>query len=337
MDESTEETGPPQHPYSALTPELILAILDSLGLHSDARILALNSYENRVYRIGIEDGPPVIAKFYRPARWSDEQILEEHSFSEELAALEIPVVAPLKFDGNTTLLNRSGFRFALFPFMAGRAPEFDQDDTLTMMGRFIGRVHSAGVLSQFEHRPALKVESFAGASREFLLNNNFIPYDLQPAYESLTQHLIDRLNQLLPDSRVENYIRVHGDCHIGNVLWRDGAPNFVDFDDCLMGPPMQDLWMLLSGDRDRKQGQLMKLAEGYNDFNRFPVRELELVEVLRTLRIIHYSAWLARRWGDPAFPRNFPWFNTPRYWSEHILELREQMAMLDEAPLQLII
>lgn len=322
------------HPYTALTPDKVLDAVESLGYVTDARIFALNSYENRVYQVGLESGDYLIVKFYRPGRWSDAQILEEHNFSWELADLEIPVAAPLRFTGDASLLNFDDFRFAVFPRIKGREPEFDNADNLVVMGRFIGRIHLAGASSSFATRKRLSVEDFAVNSREFLLSNNFIPKELLVAYESLSRDLVERVKSVMHGCGERGYQRIHGDCHLGNVLWADGIPTFVDFDDTLTGPRIQDLWMLLSGDRNQKLAQLMEIVDGYNEFNSFDAGELELIESLRTLRLMNYSAWLARRWDDPAFPRNFPWFNTVRYWSEHILELREQMAALDEAPLQ---
>lgn len=323
------------HPYSELTPSVVLAAVESLGYITDARIFALNSYENRVYQIGLEGKPSVIVKFYRPGRWSTEQILEEHSFTQELADLEIPVVPPLSFDGRGTLLEFNGFRFSLFEQFIGRAPELDNLDNLLVMGRFVGRIHAVGALNTFSHRVGLSLDRFAVSSREYLLENNFLPPDLIAAYETLSQDLIDKMQRCFDTHGPINSLRIHGDCHPGNVLWKDDTPHFVDFDDTMTGPGMQDLWMMLSGDRNQRQAQLLELAEGYNEFHNFRVSELTLVETLRTMRLMNYSAWLARRWEDPAFPLSFPWFNSERYWAEHILELREQMAALDEPPLQL--
>jgi Ser/Thr protein kinase RdoA (MazF antagonist) len=334
----TQTQGP--HPYTVLGPDQVMDAVESLGMETNARVFALNSYENRVYQIGLDNGEFIVAKFYRPDRWTDEQILEEHAFSAELADLEIPVVAPLLIN-NATLHRFSCqeqlFRFALFPRLAGRAPELDNPDNLLVMGRFLGRVHLAGMQKRFCHRKTLTVDDYAVRSREFLLDNQFIPSILLPAYESLSRDLIDRVTAVFTQTqgRVAT-IRLHGDCHPGNVLWRDSRPYFVDFDDALSGPAIQDLWMMLAGDRDQRQSQLLEIIEGYEEFCEFNPRELVLIEALRTLRMMHYSAWLARRWQDPAFPMSFPWFNTERYWSEHILELREQMAALDEPALRLM-
>jgi len=324
------------HPYSELTPDRVLLAIENLGLTPDARIYPLNSYENRVYQIGLEGGSSVVAKFYRPARWSDAQILEEHAYAQELLDLEVPVAAPMQFADGQTLMHDGIFRIAVFPKIAGRAPDLDVRDNMLIMGRFIARVHLVGVKAPFLTRESLSIDSMAIASREYLLANNFIPTELLPAYESLTTDLIDKITSIFKETGALASLRLHGDCHLGNVLWQSDIPHFVDFDDAIMGPAIQDLWMLLSGDLNQKQSQLLELIEGYNEFYEFRPRELNLIESLRTLRIIKYSAWLARRWEDPAFPRNFPWFNTQRYWAEHILELREQMAELDEPTLRLM-
>ena len=322
-----------QQPFDNLTPDTVLDAVESLGYISDVRIYPLNSYENRVYQIGIEDNEPLIAKFYRPNRWSDEQILEDHHFSQDLFDLEIPVVPPIS-SNEMSLFDYRGYRFSLYKRRGGHAPDLDNEDNLYTLGLNLGRIHAHGKIAPFKHRPTLTVDSFAIESREFLLNNDFIPPTLIEAYETLSQHLIEKLTQ--QDSSI-NYtdIRLHGDCHPGNILWRDDAPNFVDLDDCRNGPAIQDLWMLLSGDRQSQQIQLATIIEGYEEFCEFDSNEVALIEYLRTLRIMHYAAWLARRWQDPAFPMHFPWFNTERYWSEHILELREQLANLDEPPLSL--
>lgn len=326
------------HPYDSLTPDTVLDAVESQGYLSDARILALNSYENRVYQVGIDGAEPLIAKFYRPERWSEAQILEEHTFTQALAELEIPVVPPLTLgagDTATTLAHWQQFRFSLYPRKGGQAPELDNADNLLILGRFLGRIHAAGQSRTFDHRPELDVQSFAIDSYRFLLDKQFIPGELITAYRSLCEDLIDKLQQIFP--RIDyRRIRLHGDCHPGNILWRDQAPHFVDFDDARNGPAVQDLWMLLSGDRQQQTLQLSEVLEGYRQFCDFNTAELALIEALRTLRIMHYAAWLARRWEDPAFPHNFPWFNTQRYWAEHILELREQLAAMDEPALAVL-
>jgi Ser/Thr protein kinase RdoA (MazF antagonist) len=333
--ETSHESGPVSgHPYEGLTPDRILNAVEAQGYLSDARILALNSYENRVYQVGLDDGPPLIAKFYRPGRWNDAQILEEHRFILELAELDIPVVPPLRNTGGQSLFHFEGFRLALYPRQGGHAPELDRLDNLVVLGRFLGRIHAAGQQQGFQHRPNVDIKSYGLDSFHFLREHRFIPLELEPAYTSLCEDLLGRIQQQFQRF---NYtaIRLHGDCHPGNILWRDDRPHFVDFDDARNGPAIQDLWMLLSGDREQQSLQMQKLLQGYEQFCDFNLAELQLVESLRTLRIMHYAAWLARRWDDPAFPLNFPWFNTQRYWSQHILELREQLAVLDELPLQI--
>ena len=320
------------HPYEALTPDLILNALESLGFYCDGRLLALNSYENRVYQVGIEGQRPVVAKFYRPNRWSDAAILEEHAFTAELAAREIPVVAPMALNG-TTLHQHAGFRFAVYPKQGGRMPEFDRTDTLKWMGRFLGRIHAVGAQAAFSHRPTLDPETFGYASRDFLRSGNWLPADLTAAWDSVVEHALANVARCYERAGSVRTLRLHGDCHAGNVLWTEDGPHFVDFDDSRMGPAVQDLWMLLSGEREEQQVQLNEILTGYEDFAEFDPRELNLIEALRTLRLIHYAAWLARRWDDPAFPAAFPWFNTQQYWQARILELREQIALMDEAPL----
>jgi len=323
------------HPYDRLDPDLIIEAVESVGYRSDARLLALNSYENRVYQVGIEDDAPLIAKFYRPGRWSDAQILEEHRFSLELQEVEISVVAPLVNAQGMTLHAHRGFRFALFPRRGGYPPELDNLDNLLVLGRTLGRIHAVGKTARFEERPAICVQRMFVESREFLLDG-FIPRDLVPAYQSLTQDLLAIVAPLYIEVLPEDAIRLHGDCHVGNILWRDDTAHFVDFDDCCAGPAIQDLWMFLNGERHDRQLQLSELVEGYSEFCDFDPRQIRWIETLRTLRLVHYAAWLARRWEDPAFPRSFTWFNTERYWADHILELREQMSALQEAPLRLV-
>jgi len=323
------------HPYDALTPDLILDSVEKCGLRCDGRLLALNSFENRVYQVGIEAASPVIAKFYRPARWPEAAILEEHAFALELAEAELPVVAPLATGaGAVTLQEHAGFRFALYPRQAGRAPELDQLETLRWMGRFIGRIHAFGALRKFVHRPTLDVRAFAEQPATLLLSDGFIPEDLRAAYESLATQLISQLHACFERTGDVRYIRLHGDCHAGNVLWDAEGPHFVDLDDARNGPAVQDIWMLLSGERAAMEQQLEVVLAGYREFCDFDLRELPLIEALRTLRMMHYAGWVASRWDDPAFPRSFPWFNTQRYWQDHILALREQMALMQEEPLR---
>ena len=319
--------------FADLTPDTVFDALESVGLYGDGRMLALNSYENRVYQIGMEQGAPVVTKFYRPERWSDAAILEEHAFVQELADREIPVVPALTLADNRTLHTYAGFRFAVFPRHGGRAPELEDRSTLEWLGRFIGRIHAVGAVQPFQARPALDIASFGEEPRDYLLAHGFIPHELQDAYRSVVAQALDGVRRCYDRAGDVRNLRLHGDCHCGNVLWTDDGPHFVDFDDSRTGPAIQDLWMLLSGERADMVRQFSDLLAGYEDFAEFNERELYLIEALRTLRLIHYAAWLARRWDDPAFPVAFPWFNTQRYWQDRILELREQIALMDEPPL----
>jgi len=319
-------------PFAALTPDTLLTALEGLGLPVTGSLFALNSYENRVYQVGLDDAPPLIAKFYRPERWSDAQIREEHGFVAELAEREIPVVAPLAFAGET-LHQHAGFWFAVYPRRGGRAPELDRADVLEWLGRFLGRIHAIGAIKPFTERPALDADSFGEEPLAFLAGSSFLPPDLRDVYLGVARQALDGVARCYERAGDVASLRLHGDCHASNVLWTDDGPHFVDFDDCRTGPAVQDLWMLLSGERAEQSRQLADLLAGYEDFCEFDGRELYLIEALRTLRLIHYSAWLARRWHDPAFPAAFPWFDSPRYWQDRILELREQIALMDEPPL----
>ena len=318
--------------YAGLTPDMVLDALDSVGLRGDGRLLALNSYENRVYQIWMEQGPPVVAKFYRPARWSAAAILEEHAFTRELAEREIPVVTATDVGGHV-LHEFHGFRFAVFPRRGGRAPELENVETLEWMGRFIGRIHAVGALRSFADRPTIDIASFGEEPRDYLLSRGLLPADLVEPWSRVGNLALDGIRRCYDRAGEVRLLRLHGDCHAGNILWTPDGPHFVDFDDSRMGPAVQDLWMLLSGDRAAMNGQLKAVLEGYEDFFEFTARELFLVEALRTLRMIHYAAWIARRWDDPAFPAAFPWFSTQTYWQNQILDLREQVALMDEPPL----
>jgi Ser/Thr protein kinase RdoA (MazF antagonist) len=323
------------HPYDALTPDTVLDAVESVGYWSDARIFPLNSYENRVYQVGIEEAEPLIAKFYRPERWSREQIEEEHRFTEALKQAHIPVVAPLANDDGETVHLHNGFLFALFPRQGGHAPELDNLDNLYILGRTLGRIHLLGAAKNFVHRPALDVLSFGHRSRDYLLKHRWLPGHYASDYQHLSAELLELIEQKFASIDGLRNIRLHGDCHPGNILWRDEAPHFVDFDDCRSGPAIQDLWMLISGERHQQQQQLVEIIDGYEEFQPFDRRELALIEPLRALRIMNYSAWLARRWQDPAFPMHFPWFNSESYWMEHLMELTELRASIRAEPLQL--
>lgn len=325
-------------PYAALTPACLLDAVETTGLRCDGRISALNSYENRVYQVWLESGTAgdsVIAKFYRPQRWSRAAILEEHDYALALAAAELPVVAPLAFGGRT-LHEHGGFMLALYPRQGGRTPEFEDEETLRWLGRFIARMHAIGALADFEARPEIGCKEFGEEPVRYLLGHDFVPADLRVAYESTVLDVMERVKQRWRDAGRFYTLRLHGDCHAGNILWTDpNGPHFVDLDDARMGPAVQDIWMWLDGTRDTQQQQLAAIVAGYREFYDFNPAELALIEPLRTLRMVHYAGWLARRWEDPAFPRSFPFFNTQRYWQDHILALREQAAVLDEPPLEL--
>jgi Ser/Thr protein kinase RdoA (MazF antagonist) len=319
--------------YSKLDPDTVINAVESKGYLSDARVLALNSYENRVYQVGIDEESPIIAKFYRPGRWSKEQILEEHLFSQKLHELDIPAVPPIFLD-NESLFDYKGYRFALYLRRGGRAPELTDMDHLHWLGKLMGRIHAVGKACLFQHRPTLSIESFVIRPFEYILEHEFMPSLFVDSYKAIVgdilHHVESNYKQFAPQ-----LIRLHGDCHAGNILWTDNGPHFVDFDDSRNGPAIQDLWMLLSGERQDQEMQLREILEGYEEFCDFDRSEINLIESLRSMRIVHYAGWLAKRWDDPAFPRAFPWFNTEQFWGEHILQLKEQLAILQEPPLQL--
>jgi len=317
------------HPYSALTPDVVVDAVEALGHVCDGRILALNSYENRVYQVGREEGGPVVVKFYRPGRWSDAAILEEHEFALELARAEIPVIAPDVHDGRS-LFKHDGFRYAVYPRAGGRWPELGSKDDRQWMGRFLARIHGIGRTRAFRHRPRLDWRVLGRETADYLLDSGWIPSHLEVAYESLADDALNLVAQRFDEAAPLRTLRLHGDCHPGNVLWTDAGPHFVDLDDCMTGPAVQDLWMLLSGRPEEMRVQLDDLLDGYQEFADFDHHEVALIEPLRTLRIMHYAGWLARRWDDPAFPRAFPWFVEPKYWEEHVLNLREQLAAMEE-------
>ena len=325
-----------QHPYTALTPDKVMDALSGLGLWPDGRLMALSAYENRVYRAHLDEPAQghnaVVVKFYRPGRWSRAQILEEHAFAAELLAAEVPAVAPLSLHG-ATLHHAEGFDFAVSPLRGGRTPELDDLDVLEWIGRFLARLHNVGAERPFEHRPALDVAAFAQEPAQWLLTHQAIPLEVEGEWRAAFDAALPLLQGAL-QGLPERAIRLHGDCHPGNILWTpDEGPHFVDLDDARMGPAVQDLWMLLSGDRRQRTLQLSALLDGYEQLRDFDRRELGWIEGLRTLRLVHYSAWLARRWNDPIFPINFPWFGTPDYWRGQVQMLHEQIEALQEAPL----
>jgi Ser/Thr protein kinase RdoA (MazF antagonist) len=356
--------GSALHPFESLTPDLVLDALDSVGLRGDGRLTALSSYENRVYQVQLEEGLPVVAKFYRPGRWSDEQIQEEHDFAAELMADEIPAVGPLLLNpqsapsegsggasGPRTLHHFGGFAFSLSPRRGGRPPELDDGEVLEWIGRFLARIHTVGAKRPFVHRPALNVQTFAVEPMQWLLENQMVPLDVQTLWSERCQQAIALITaradmagatgQNKTNASGIRQLRLHGDCHPGNILWTptDAAasagpgPHFVDLDDARTGPAVQDFWMLLSGDRQQQARQLGMLVDGYEQFREFDRAELALIEPLRTLRLIHYSAWLARRWSDPAFPANFPWFGSSDYWKGQIQMLEDQIEAMEQDPL----
>jgi Ser/Thr protein kinase RdoA (MazF antagonist) len=344
------------HPYQSLTPDLVLDALASVGLYGDGRQLALSSYENRVYQIHLEDGTAVVAKFYRPGRWNELQILEEHVFSEELVEAEVPVIAPLNLN-DQTLHHFGGFAFSVSPWRGGRPPELDDDEVLEWIGRFLARIHNVGAKQTFVQRPRLDLASFGQASRDWLLQHDQVPLDVQSTWAKAAQDALDLIAtysslcstnnpssaSFASQSNSSNIglIRLHGDCHPGNILWTPlespnhsgPGPHFVDMDDARTGPAVQDLWMLLSGERAQRSRQLGALIDGYEQMRNFDRRELALIEPLRTLRLIHYSAWLARRWQDPTFPINFPWFGSSDYWQGQVQMLQDQCEAMQEEPL----
>jgi Ser/Thr protein kinase RdoA (MazF antagonist) len=332
-------TADARHPYETLTPDVVLDALASVGLHGDGRLLGLSSYENRVYQVHLEDpfegSGIVVAKFYRPGRWSEAQILEEHAFSAELQQAEVPAVAPFA-PGGRTLHTFAGFQFSVSPRRGGRAPELDDAQVLEWIGRYLARLHIVGAQSAFGVRPALDVHTFGEEPRDWLLAHDAIPLDVQGEWERGCELALAQIRTAFDVAREADvkHLRLHGDCHPGNILWTpDAGPHFVDLDDARTGPAVQDLWMLLSGDRGQRQKQLGALVDGYEQMRDFDRAELALIEPLRTLRLIHYSAWLARRWDDPAFPIAFPWFGSSDYWRGQVQMLEEQREAMEEPAL----
>ena len=330
-----EEIAKPDQPYADLSPDRILTSLEGVGFACDGRFLALNSYENRVYQLGQEDGGFVVAKFYRPGRWTDDGIREEHRFAEELVDSELPIVPPIAVDGET-LHRHAGHRFAVYPRQGGRWPELGGAGDREMLGRFVGRIHAVGALGRFAHRQDISIERMGREASQFVLLSDWMPAHLVQSYHAIAERLLVSVAEAFDRAGPFRQLRIHGDCHPGNVLWTDDGPHFVDLDDCVTGPAVQDLWLFLSGEREERAVQLQQLLRGYSQFFDFDYRELHLIEALRTLRMINYTAWLARRWADPAFPRAFPWFSETKYWEEHVLALKEQAAALEEPVLEVV-
>jgi Ser/Thr protein kinase RdoA (MazF antagonist) len=318
-------------PFTGLTPEVVLDAAQSFGLEPDGRLFALNSYENRVYQLGAGERQLVL-KFYRPGRWSDAQIGEEHSFTAELAAAELPVAAPLSMGGETLFTFRA-FRFAAFAFLRGRAPELDAPLARALLGRSLARLHQVGARRPFRFRPRIGVERLGWQARSQVLASELLPEAMRERYSAVSGMLLERVNTAFAAARGVHEIRLHGDCHLGNLLWNEHGPVFVDLDDCASGPRIQDLWMMLSGSPPEQQRQWNELLEGYRQFADFDYLEITLVEPLRALRMLHHAAWVVHRWGDPAFPRAFPWVGEPRYWEGYVTDLMEQIAAMDEPPL----
>ncbi|BAL94098.1 serine/threonine protein kinase [Rubrivivax gelatinosus] len=328
----------PRPGYADLTPQQVLDALDAVGLRGDGRILQLNSYENRVYQLFLEDGSAVVAKFYRPGRWSDAQILEEHAFALELAAAEVPVVPPLVLTGAEdgvalagtppTLALQGAHRWSVSARCAGREPELDDPETLRRIGRFIGRLHAVGRRCPFEHRHRLDARADGRRALALLVEGGFVPADQLPAWQASCEQALAAVEAAFDAAQPLATLRLHGDCHPGNVLWRDGSPHVVDLDDAMQGPAVQDLWMLVSGDRSTIARQLDTLIAGYEEFSEFDDRERVLIEPLRTLRMVRHAAWLAERWSDPSFPINFPYFGSSAYWSQQTTQLREQLEAM---------
>jgi Ser/Thr protein kinase RdoA (MazF antagonist) len=323
--------GATPKPFAALTPERVLEAAEAVGFEPDGRLLALNSYENRVYRLGSAEGLRVL-KFYRPGRWSDAQILEEHRFGLELAAAELPVAAPLERGGHT-LFRHAGFRFAAFSCLGGREPELDLPGAREILGRTLARMHQIGARARFVHRPAIDVERYGHRSRAVVQGSPLLPEALAEPYARLSALVLERIERVYAEVGTVEGIRVHGDCHLGNLLWAETGPQFVDLDDCAMGPRIQDLWMLLSGESEAQQAQWAALLAGYEVFGSIDYRTLRLIEPLRALRMLHHAAWVCERWEDPAFPRAFPWFGEARHWERYLADLAEQLAAIDTPPL----
>jgi Ser/Thr protein kinase RdoA (MazF antagonist) len=321
-------------PFSSLTPDAVLDACEGIGLATDGRLFALNSYENRVYRVGRIDAEPVVLKFYRAGRWSDEQILEEHAFALELVERDIPVAPPLSLHGKT-LHHHLDFRLAAFPLCPGGAPELDQPGARELLGRTLARIHAVGALRRFRYRPTIERSLLGERSRARLLRSSLLPAHMRERYAQVSAALLLAVEAAFRAAPVEQ-IRLHGDCHLGNILWQSRGPLFVDLDDCVNGPRVQDLWMFLSGNADEQRGQWAEISEGYRQFGSIRFSELRLIEPLRALRMLNHAAWVAERWDDPAFPRAFPWAGEARFWEGYVGDLIEQSRVLEDPPLLIV-
>ncbi|ENZ4141553.1 serine/threonine protein kinase [Enterobacter ludwigii] len=317
--------------FQTLHPDTIMDALFEQGIRVDSGLTPLNSYENRVYQFQDEDRQRFVVKFYRPQRWSAEQIQEEHQFSHDLLNDDVPVAAPLKFN-NQTLLTHEGFYYAVFPSLGGRQFEADNIDQMEWVARYLGRIHQTGRKEDFIARPTIGIHEYLLEPRQVFETSALIPKALKDNFLNATDKLIDAVKICWRDDI--SVLRLHGDCHAGNILWRDG-PLFVDLDDARMGPAVQDLWMLLNGDKAEQRMQLETIIEAYEEFSPFNSDEIVLIEPLRAMRFVYYLAWLIRRWDDPAFPRNFPWLTGEDYWRSQISTFTEQVKVLKEPPLQL--
>ncbi len=323
---------PDVKPFTGLSPEVVLDAAASVGLEVDGRLFALNSYENRVYQLGSPQGNQVL-KFYRPGRWSDAQIAEEHGFTLEMARAELPVAAPVVLEGRT-LFRYHDYRFAAFGWIAGRPPELDAMDARQILGRTLARIHQIGAQRPFAVRPHIGIQRLGYEACESVLEGELLPEVLHDRYQQVSEALLERIGTTFDSAGALREIRIHGDCHLGNLLWNERGPAFVDLDDCGTGPRVQDLWMLLSGTPADQRRQWAELMEGYLQFADFDFREVGLIEPLRALRMLHHAAWVSHRWQDPAFPRAFPWFGEHRYWEGYVGDLIEQLQTLDDPPLQ---
>ena len=317
--------------FQTLHPDTIMDALFEQGIRVDSGLTPLNSYENRVYQFQDEDRQRFVVKFYRPERWTAEQIQEEHQFAHDLLDEDVTVAAPIKFN-NQTLLTHEGFYYAVFPSLGGRQFEADNIDQMEWVARYLGRIHQTGRKTAFTARPTIGIQEYLIEPRQVFETSALIPTGLKADFLSATDKLIAAVKTCWRDDI--SVLRLHGDCHAGNILWRDG-PLFVDLDDARMGPAVQDLWMLMNGDKAEQRMQLETIIEAYEEFSPFNSDEIALIEPLRAMRFVYYLAWLIRRWDDPAFPRNFPWLTGEDYWRSQISTFTEQVKVLQEPPLQL--